>query len=106
MARTFRRHLKYFGTLCCNLIDADGQDGVLNALFEWFSLYMEKSLALETQIKLALIYPISVLMMASLVTVVLMISVVSPFKGVFSGFSVDLPAPTLLVITMSDLFVK
>ena len=106
MAQAFRRHPKYFDTLYCNLIDAGEQGGILDALLERLSLYMEKSLALKAQIKSALIYPISVLTVAFLVTVVLMIFVVPSFKGVFSGFGADLPAPTLFVIAISDFFVK
>lgn len=103
MAQAFRRHPKYFDTLYCNLIDAGEQGGILDALLERLSLYMEKSLALKAQIKSALIYPISVLTVAFLVTVVLMIFVVPSFKGVFSGFGDDLPAPTLFVIAIGFL---
>ncbi|MCX0150942.1 type II secretion system F family protein, partial [Escherichia coli] len=66
MAQAFRRHPKYFDTLYCNLIDAGEQGGILDALLERLSLYMEKSLALKAQIKSALIYPISVLTVAFL----------------------------------------
>ncbi|KMW47485.1 type II secretion system F family protein [Ralstonia insidiosa] len=106
MAAAFRRHPKYFDTLYCNLIDAGEQGGILDALLERLSMYMEKSLALKAQIKSALIYPISVLTVAFAVTVVLMIFVVPSFKGVFSSFGADLPAPTLFVIAISDFFVK
>jgi type IV pilus assembly protein PilC len=53
-----------------------------------------------------MIYPISVLTVAFLVTVVLMVFVVPSFKGVFAGFGAELPAPTLAVIAISDFFVK
>ena len=106
MAAAFRRHPKYFDALYCNLIDAGEQGGILDALLERLSMYMEKSLALKAQIKSAMIYPISVLTVAFAVTVVLMIFVVPSFKGVFSSFGADLPAPTLFVIAISDFFVK
>ena len=67
---------------------------------------MEKSIALKAQIKSAMIYPISVLTVAFLVTVVLMIFVVPAFKGVFSSFGATLPAPTLVVMSISDFFVQ
>ena len=105
MAQAFRRHPKYFDTLYCNLIDAGEQGGILDALLERLSLYMEKSIALKSQIKSAMIYPIAVLTVAFAVTVVLMIFVIPAFKGVFSSFGAALPAPTQVVISMSDFFV-
>ncbi len=106
MAQAFRRHPKYFDSLYCNLIDAGEQGGILDALLERLSMYMEKSIALKAQIKSAMIYPISVLTVAFLVTVVLMIFVVPAFKNVFASFGATLPAPTLVVMNISDFFVK
>lgn len=105
MAQAFRRHPQYFDTLYCNLIDAGEQGGILDALLERLSLYMEKSIALKSQIKSAMIYPIAVLSVAFAVTVILMIFVIPAFKGVFSSFGANLPAPTLVVIAISDFFV-
>ncbi|WP_354676865.1 type II secretion system F family protein [Cupriavidus plantarum] len=106
MAMAFRRHPKYFDTLYCNLIDAGEQGGILDALLERLSLYMEKSIALKSQIKSAMIYPIAVLTVAFAVTVILMLFVIPAFKGVFSSFGAALPAPTLVVIGISDFFVS
>ncbi|MGO4306333.1 type II secretion system F family protein [Cupriavidus sp. RAF12] len=106
MAMAFRRQPKYFDTLYCNLIDAGEQGGILDALLERLSLYMEKSIALKSQIKSAMIYPIAVLTVAFAVTVVLMLFVIPAFKGVFSNFGAALPAPTMFVINISDFFVQ
>jgi len=105
MAMAFRRQPKYFDTLYCNLIDAGEQGGILDALLERLSVYMEKSIALKSQIKSAMIYPIAVLTVAFAVTVILMLFVIPAFKGVFSSFGANLPAPTLVVIAISDFFV-
>jgi type IV pilus assembly protein PilC len=93
MATAFRRHPQYFDTLYCNLIDAGEQGGILDALLERLSLYMEKSIALKSQIKSAMIYPIAVLTVAFAVTVVLMIFVIPAFKGVFSASAPRCPRP-------------
>lgn len=106
MAQAFRRHPRYFDTLYCNLIDAGEQGGILDALLERLSLYMEKTIALKSQIKSAMIYPISVLCVAFAVTVILMLFVIPAFKGVFASFGAALPAPTLVVMGMSDFFVS
>ena len=106
MAQAFRRHPRYFDTLYCNLIDAGEQGGILDALLERLSLYMEKTIALKSQIKSAMIYPIAVLTVAFAVTVILMLFVIPAFKGVFASFGANLPAPTLVVIAISDFFVE
>jgi type IV pilus assembly protein PilC len=67
---------------------------------------MEKTEAIKSKIKSALMYPISVVVVAFVVTAVIMIFVVPAFKEVFSNFGADLPAPTLFVIAMSEVFVK
>jgi type IV pilus assembly protein PilC len=61
---------------------------------------------MKSKIKSALMYPISVLVVAFVVTAVIMIFVVPAFKEVFSNFGADLPGPTLVVIAISEIFVK
>ncbi len=51
-------------------------------------------------------YPISVVIVAFVVVTVIMIFVIPAFKEVFSSFGADLPAPTLLVMAISDFFVQ
>ena len=67
---------------------------------------MEKTEAIKSKIKSALMYPISVVVVAFVVVAVIMIFVIPAFKEVFSSFGADLPAPTLFVIAMSEIFVK
>ncbi|HET6788957.1 MAG TPA: type II secretion system F family protein, partial [Aquabacterium sp.] len=79
--------------------------GILETLLDRLASYQEKTLAIKQKIKGALTYPISVLVVAFIVVTVIMIYVVPSFKEVFSSFGADLPAPTLLVIAMSEFFV-
>ena len=67
---------------------------------------MEKTEAIKSKIKSALMYPISVVVVAFVVVAVIMIFVIPAFKDVFRSFGADLPAPTLFVIAMSEFFVK
>ena len=63
-------------------------------------------MAIKNKIRSAMIYPIAVMVVAFVVLAVIMIFVIPAFKDVFSSFGADLPAPTLLVIAMSEFFVK
>ena len=102
----FRKFPLYFDNLYCNLIEAGEAAGILDQLLDRLAVYMEKTEAIKSKIKSALMYPISVLIVAFVVTAVIMIFVVPAFKEVFANFGADLPAPTLAVIAISEIFVK
>jgi type IV pilus assembly protein PilC len=102
----FRKYPLYFDPLFCNLVGAGEQAGILEDLLTRLAIYKEKTLALKAKIKSALMYPISILAIAFIVTAVIMIWVVPAFKEVFTSFGADLPTPTLVVMAMSDFVVK
>jgi type IV pilus assembly protein PilC len=86
-------------------VEAGEQAGILDKLLERLATYMEKTEAIKSKIKSALMYPISVVLVALVVVAVIMIFVVPAFKEVFASFGADLPGPTLMVIAMSEFFV-
>jgi len=106
LSAAFRKYPLYFDNLYCNLVEAGEAAGILDQLLERLAVYMEKTEGIKSKIKSALMYPISVLVVAFVVVAVIMIFVVPAFKEVFSNFGADLPAPTLAVIAMSEIFVK
>jgi len=101
----FRKYPLYFDPLFCNLVGAGEQAGILEDLLTRLAIYKEKTLAIKAKIKSALMYPISILAIAFIVTAVIMIWVVPAFKSVFSSFGADLPTPTLVVMAISDFVV-
>jgi len=105
LSTAFRKYPIYFDNLYCNLVEAGEQAGILDQLLDRLAIYMEKTQAIKSKIKSALMYPISVIVVAFVVIAVIMIFVIPAFKQVFSSFGADLPAPTLLVIGMSEFFV-
>ncbi|MDO9313329.1 MAG: type II secretion system F family protein [Burkholderiaceae bacterium] len=106
LSSAFRKYPLYFDALYCNLVEAGEAGGILDALLDRLAIYQEKTMAIKNKIKSALIYPIAVLVVAFVVLAVIMIFVIPAFKDVFSSFGADLPAPTLVVIAMSEFFVK
>ena len=104
LSRAFRKYPLYFDNLFCNLVGAGEQAGVLDDLLDRLATYKEKMEAIKGKIKSALFYPISVLVVAFIVVAVIMLFVVPAFKSVFESFGADLPAPTLMVIAISDFF--
>ncbi|VAW64959.1 Type IV fimbrial assembly protein PilC [hydrothermal vent metagenome] len=105
-ADAIRNHPLYFDDLFCNLVSAGEQSGALETLLEKIATYKEKTEALKAKIKKALTYPMSVLVVAFIVTAILLIYVVPAFAQVFSGFGADLPAFTLFVVGLSDFMVE
>ena len=102
----FRKFPLYFDNLYCNLVEAGESAGILDQLLDRLAVYMEKTEAIKSKIKSALMYPITVLIVAFVVVAVIMIFVIPAFKEVFSSFGGELPMPTLVVIAMSEFFVN
>lgn len=105
LANAFRKFPLYFDALFCNLVAAGEAAGILDTLLDRLATYKEKIQAIKGKIKSALFYPISIIVVAFVITAVIMIFVIPAFKELFQGFGADLPAPTLMVMTMSDFFV-
>ena len=92
LSAAFRKNPLYFDSLYCNLVEAGEAAGILEELLDRLAVYMEKTEAIKSRSKSALMYPISVIIVA--------------FVVVFTSFGADLPAPTLFVIGLSEFFVE
>jgi type IV pilus assembly protein PilC len=106
LEQAFRKFPLYFDDLFCNLVGAGESAGILDSLLDRLATYQEKILAIKSKIKSALFYPISIIVVAFGITAVIMIFVIPAFKELFSSFGADLPAPTLVIMAISDFFVS
>ena len=105
LSQAFRKFPLHFDHLYCNLVAAGEQAGILETLLDRLASYKEKMLAIKSKIKSALFYPVAIIIVAFIITAVIMIFVIPAFKEVFTSFGADLPAPTLIVMAISDYFV-
>ncbi len=96
------KHPRYFDDLFCNLVGAGESSGKLDTMLDRVATYKEKSEALKAKIKKALTYPIAVVAIAIIVTVVLLVWVVPVFAETFESFGAGLPAFTQMVMNLSD----
>ena len=106
LTQSFARHPLYFDALFCNLVGAGESAGILDGVLERLATYKEKILAIKSKIKSALFYPISIIVVAFVITAVIMIFVIPAFEELFSSFGADLPGPTLVVMAISKVFVE
>jgi type IV pilus assembly protein PilC len=105
LAQAFRKYPLYFDALFCNLVGAGEAAGILDTLLDRLATYKEKIIAIKGKIKSALFYPVSIIVVALVVTAVIMIFVIPVFKDLFKSFGADLPGPTLVVMAISDWFI-
>jgi type IV pilus assembly protein PilC len=102
LAQAFRKYPLHFDALYCNLVAAGEAAGILEQLLDRLAIYKEKTLAIKSKIKSALFYPVSIIVVAIVITAVIMIFVIPAFKSVFASFGADLPTPTLVIMGISD----
>jgi len=102
LAEALAKHPLYFDDLFVNLVEAGEQAGALETLLDKVATYKEKTEAIKKKIKKALTYPMAVLVVAFVVTIILLIFVIPAFEDLFKGFGADLPAFTRLVIDLSQ----
>lgn len=101
-ASALKKHPKHFDELFCNLVESGEQSGALEQMLEKVAVYKEKTEALRAKIKKAMMYPMVTLIIASVVTVILLVKVVPTFETMFKSFGSELPAPTQMVVAISE----
>ncbi len=100
-AGALRKYPQYFDELFCSLVASGEQSGALETMLDRVAIYKEKSELLKQKIKKAMKYPIAVIIVALVVTIILMLKVVPVFQDLFSSFGAQLPAFTQMVVSMS-----
>ena len=103
LAEALKRFPKHFDDLFVNMIAAGEAGGILDAILRRLAAYMEKAAKLKAQVKGAMTYPIVTLIIAVLVLGVILIFVIPVFQEMFADFGGQLPVPTQIVVTASEI---
>jgi type IV pilus assembly protein PilC len=101
-AGALKKYPQHFDDLFCSLVASGEQSGALETMLDRVAIYKEKSELLKQKIKKAMKYPMAVMVVALIVTIILMVKVVPVFQDLFSSFGADLPAFTQMVVNMSE----
>ena len=100
------KHPVIFSDLFVNMVKAGETSGMLDEVLDRLASYLEKQAALNRKIISSLVYPAVVVSMSIVITSVLLLKVVPTFKGIFDSLGGTLPAPTQVLIFISDLLRK
>jgi type IV pilus assembly protein PilC len=106
LADAMKRHPKAFDALFTNMIAAGEAGGILDAILKRLATYIEKAVKLKGQVKSAMVYPIAVVVIATVVVGVILWKVIPTFASLFAGLGAELPLPTRVVIALSNGLVR
>jgi len=101
-ADALRKHPRIYNDLYVNLVAAGEVGGILDTILNRLSVYLEKADALQRKVKGAMVYPVTVLVVALAVVVLLLVKVIPVFQKMFAEFNSALPGPTQMVINISE----
>jgi len=96
------KHPQHFNRLFTSLTEAGEESGKLDTMLDRVATYNEKIEAIKSKIKSAMLYPIIVLTVATIVTLLLLLFVIPQFEVLFQGVGADLPSLTRAVVNMSE----
>jgi type IV pilus assembly protein PilC len=102
LADAMKRHPKTFDALYSNMIAAGEAGGILDTILKRLAVYIEKAVKLKGEVKSAMIYPVAVIIIATLVVGAILWKVIPTFASLFEGLGAQLPLPTRVVISMSN----
>jgi len=106
LADAMKRHPKVFDALYTNMIAAGEAGGILDTILKRLAIYIEKAVKLKSQVQSAMIYPIAVIVIASVVVGVILWKVIPTFAALFAGLGAELPLPTRVVIALSNNLIR
>mgnify|MGYP001828712207 FL=1 len=102
LAPSLAKHPRHFDELFCSLVASGEESGTLEVMLDRVATYKEKTEALKAKIRKAMTYPIAVMVVAVIVTLILLIKVIPVFASTFQNFGSDLPAFTQWVLNLSE----
>jgi type IV pilus assembly protein PilC len=106
LSQALGRHPKAFNRLYIAMIRAGESGGNLDRTLSELASTIEKQVALRGKIRSALAYPVAVLALVLLILMAMLVFIVPIFKKMYASLGGKLPAPTLLLVDISDIMVK
>ncbi|GHA05986.1 type II secretion system protein F [Arenicella chitinivorans] len=102
LSNALKKHPKYFNRLFTSLTEAGEESGKLDTMLDRVATYNEKLEAIKSKVKSAMMYPLIVLFVSVVVTILLLLFVIPQFETLFQGVGADLPTLTRIIVDMSE----
>lgn len=102
LSEAMAKQPKAFDNLYCNMVKAGEAGGALEVILQRLAEFKERAQSLKRKVQGAMIYPIAVITVATLIVAGIMIYIIPKFKEIFEGFNTELPAMTMQLIAISD----
>ncbi len=102
LAEAMRRHPTAFDDLYVNMVAAGEAGGILDVILQRLSIYLEKAVKLKNQVKSAMIYPVTVIVIAVVIVWIILLKVIPVFSSLFLSLGGEMPALTRTVVAASD----
>ncbi len=105
LSESMSKH-RCFDRLYTSMVRAGEVAGVLDKILERLAIFREKSAAIRSKVVGAMIYPVIVSVVATVVVSAAILVVIPKFKEIFESFDTELPAITTLLLNASEIGVK
>jgi type IV pilus assembly protein PilC len=102
LAQALGAHPKIFPDIMVNMVAAGESSGTLHIAMERVSTQLEKSSKTQGMVKKAMIYPVAVLIVSIVVTIVMLVVVIPNYESMFVDLGTELPAITKFYVALSD----
>lgn len=102
LADAMRKHPRAFNNLYVSMIAAGEAGGILDVILQRLSIYIEKVVKLNSQVRSALVYPVTVIVIAVGVVAIILWKVIPVFSQLFAGLGGELPFLTRMVVDASN----
>ena len=106
LSEAMSRQPKAFDNLYVNMVKAGEAGGALEIILRRLAEFKERAQSLKRKVKGAMIYPVAVITVATLIVAGIMYWIIPKFKKIFSDFGTELPDITKLLMSISDWVVK
>lgn len=104
LSEALGKHPAYFNRMVCSLVDSGEKSGSLDIMLERIASWKENIETLKKKIRKAMIYPLTLLVMALLVTTMMLVFVIPQFESLLKESGAELPVLTRMVIRLSHFF--
>jgi len=102
LARALERRKKIFGDFFVNMVEVGEETGQLDVVLRKVADYYQRISEIVNKIKSASFYPIFVFITATVITFGILYFLVPTFAQIYRSFGGELPAPTRMLISVSE----